>query len=329
MKISANTVMKNRRSIIQANALINLVSSLSSLLGPVLGGTLFAAVGITPILFISAACFFASAVMELFIRIPFEKRAANCGIFRTGLSDLQDSLQFITKKQPEFIRVCLIIAGINLFMSSCVMIGLPIVITQKLGLTPELANRFYGYSQGAMGAGSLLGGMLAGILASRIPLRHNSVILLLCGITLLPLAIVSAVPLTPGATYLLVLSACFLMMLLSAFFSIQMMGFLQMVTPPSIMGKVISCVLCSCMCATPIGQALYGILFEKCADNMQWLFLGSFIIMTGIALFSVPTYRTLEHSIQAFSTGTSADILSDTSAEASSNNSFQQMSEPV
>lgn len=316
-------------SIIRANALINLVSSLSSLLGPVLGGALFAAVGITPILFISAACFFASAVMELFIRIPFEKRTADRGIFRTGLSDLQDSLQFITKKHPEFIRVCLIIAGINLFMSSCVMIGLPIVITQKLEFTPELANRFYGYSQGAMGAGSLLGGMLAGILASRIPLRHNSVILLLCGITLLPLAIVSAVPLMPEVTYLLVLSACFFMMLLSAFFSIRMMGFLQMVTPPSIMGKVISCVLCFCMCATPIGQALYGILFEKFEADMQWMFLGSFVIITGIALLSVPTYRTLEHSIQPLSSVSSAEIMPDASAKDSLNNSFQQMSEPV
>lgn len=303
-------------SLIQANALINLVSSISALIGPVLGGALFAAVGITPILMISAGCFFLSAVMEIFIHIPFEKRPADRGIFTTGFLDLRDSLRFMVKKHPEFIRVCLLISGINLFMSSCVMIGLPIVITQKLGLAAELANRFYGYAEGVMGAGSLFGGILAGVLASRIRVRYNSLILFVCGMTLLPLAAVLAMPLPLEAIYVLVLSSGFFMMMTSALFSILMMGCLQILTPPDIMGKVISCVMCLCMCATPIGQALYGILFDRFQDAMQWLFVGSFLIMTGIALFSIKTFRTLESSM-------------DSSVKESSNSSFQQTPEPV
>ena len=58
--------------IMQGNALINLVSSFSGLIGPVIGGTLFGFFGIMPILYISFICFIISAVMEIFIVIPFD-----------------------------------------------------------------------------------------------------------------------------------------------------------------------------------------------------------------------------------------------------------------
>ena len=56
--------------LVQANALVNMVSTLAGLLGPVVGGVLFGAFGVYPIVLVSALCFFASAVMECFLRIP-------------------------------------------------------------------------------------------------------------------------------------------------------------------------------------------------------------------------------------------------------------------
>lgn len=56
------------------------------------------------------------------------------------------------------------------------------------------------------------------------------------------------------------------MMLTSALFSIQMMSFLQILTPSHLIGKVISCAMCIGMCASPLGQALYGQIFEWIGD---------------------------------------------------------------
>ena len=53
-----------------ANAVINMVDTLAALLGPVIGGALFGAFGLRPILWVGTVCFFLSAVMELFIHIP-------------------------------------------------------------------------------------------------------------------------------------------------------------------------------------------------------------------------------------------------------------------
>ena len=56
--------------LVDGNAVINQVSALSSLLGPLLGSLVYGAFGVTPVLAGASACFFASAVMELFIHIP-------------------------------------------------------------------------------------------------------------------------------------------------------------------------------------------------------------------------------------------------------------------
>ena len=58
----------------RANAVINVVSSFASLLGPVLGGVLYSLYGLLPILEVGLVCFVLSAVMGIFIIIPFEKQ---------------------------------------------------------------------------------------------------------------------------------------------------------------------------------------------------------------------------------------------------------------
>jgi MFS family permease len=52
----------------EANSVINAVSSLASLVGPVLGGMLYSAYGLEPVLWVCMVCFVLSAVMEIFIR---------------------------------------------------------------------------------------------------------------------------------------------------------------------------------------------------------------------------------------------------------------------
>ena len=70
------------------------------MLGPVLGGLLFSLLGLNAILYISAVCFFLSAVLEIFIHIPFTKQMSDTTGVRVVFSDLQTSFHFIAKEQP-------------------------------------------------------------------------------------------------------------------------------------------------------------------------------------------------------------------------------------
>lgn len=284
-------------SIMQANAFINLVSSVSFLIGPVLGGALFAAFGLMPILFVSAGCFFLSAVMELFIQIPFQKRKAEGSIFQIGFRDIKQSLHFMAVENPLFLRISLLFASLNLFLSACVIIGLPVIITQTLGFEPETAGRLYGYCEGAMGAGSLLGGLCAGIFAKKMKARANSALLFFCGCTLIPIAASLTFPMPQMVAFVFIFVSVLLMMALSSLFSIQMMAYLQILTPASILGKVISCAMCIGMCASPIGQAAYGLLFEKFSKSPHILFWCAFLIVSVIALISIKPFHHLQAAV--------------------------------
>ena len=56
------------------NAVINQVNTLANFVGPAIGGIVLQFYGIMPILIASIVCFTFSAIMEIFIRIPYQKR---------------------------------------------------------------------------------------------------------------------------------------------------------------------------------------------------------------------------------------------------------------
>lgn len=267
--------------IMKGNAVINLVSSFSGLLGPFIGGTLFGFFGIRPILYISLLCFLLSAIMEIFIRIPFEKKEAAGNIFSIGLADLKESFLYMKYKQPLIMQFSLAVAAINMILSALMIIGLPVIVTQLLAFDSETANRLYGYAEGVMAVGSLCGGMGAGVLAGKMKAEKGYLLLFYDALTLIPIGLALMFPVLPIVSYGIIMVSCFVMMFLATLFSIQIMSFLQMIVPGDLMGKVISCAMCIGMCATPVGQAIYGGLFELFKGKVFILF---FIITVLVAL---------------------------------------------
>ena len=283
--------------IMQGNAVINLVSSFTGLIGPVIGGALFGFYGIMPILYVCVICFLLSAVMEIFIQIPFEKKAAKGNIFAIGYGDLKKSFRYMHKEQPIIMQFSLAIAAINMILSALVMIGLPIIVTQLLGFDQEMANRLYGYAQGALAMGSLCGGMGAGLLAKRLKPQKGYLLLLYDGLTLLPIGIAIMLPFKAMISYGIILVSCFCMMFLATLFSIQIMSCLQSMVPESLIGKVISCAMCIGMCASPLGQAIYGGLFELLKGRVFVLFFVAAILTVMLALAMKKAFKKLENLV--------------------------------
>ena len=280
--------------IMQANSLVNIISSLSSLIGPVIGGMLFGFLGIKPILLVSVICFLISAIMEIFIIIPVTKKDKRSGVFNIVICDMKESFKFIFSERPEILKGSLIISAFNLVLSACIMIGLPVIITQKMGFQLEIANRLYGYMEGAMGAGSLAGGILGGIFAKKVKIKNCSLLLIICSLSILPITLVLSFNLPSITAYIIIMISSFVMMMLATLFSIQLMSCLQVLTPNKLLGKVISCVMCISMCATPIGQAFYGIIFQKFSDTPQIVFLGALTIGVIIGICTIKLFRKLE-----------------------------------
>ena len=226
-----------------ANSVINTVSSFASLIGPVLGGILYSAYGLEPVLLVCMVCFVLSAVMEIFIRIPFQRQASGGGVFRTVRADFGESVRFIRKEKPIIGKGVVMVCGINLFLSAMIVVALPYLVTEVLDLEASLANRLYGFAEGALAAGGLAGGIGAGIFADRLKIRRAGSLVAAAAVCVFPMG--AALLLCPSGmvNYVILTLCCFVIMVFSTMFSVQMMSFIQTETPQQLIGKVIAVVL--------------------------------------------------------------------------------------
>ncbi|WP_033127698.1 hypothetical protein [Clostridium butyricum] len=92
----------------------------------------------------------------------------------------------------------------------------------------------------------------------------------------------------------IVSASSFFMMMLASFFSIQLMSCLQILTPNELLGKVIYCAMCIVMCATPLGQAIYGIAFQHFSKIPQIIFLIAMIFTIIIGLGTTRIFRDVD-----------------------------------
>lgn len=267
LKFSSSAMTKNS---------FNTISSFSSLLGPVLGGVLYSTYGLAPVLWVCIVCFFLSAVMELFIEIPYQKQASDGSIWKMAGRDFAESIRFIHKDKPVIEKVLLAVCGINLFLSAMINVGMPYMITEVLDLGGQQANELYGFTEGALAAGGLAGGIRTGILAGRLVIRHAGNLLAVCVLCVFPMGMAPLFFTSGLINYAVMTVCCFMIMVCSTMFTVQMMSFVQAETPQHLIGKVIAVILTVSMCAQPLGNAMYGILFELCKG-----FEAAVILFTG------------------------------------------------
>lgn len=267
-----------------ANSIINTISSFASLTGPVLGGILYSAYGLEPVLRVCIVCFTLSAVMEIFIKIPFRKQAGDEGILKTARTDFARSIRFIRKEKPVIGKVLFLICGINLFLASMMIVALPYLVTEVLSLEASQANRLYGFAEGAMAAGGLAGGIGAGIFAGRLPIHRSGNLVIACAVCVFPIGAALIIFSSGMINYAVITVCCFVIMTFSTVFTVQMMSFIQTETPQNLIGKVIAVIFTVSMCAQPLGNAFYGVLFELCKgyEYVPVLFSGVISLMIAI-----------------------------------------------
>lgn len=282
----------NSEHFMAANSVINTISSFASLMGPILGGILYSAYGLKPILWVCVVCFTLSAVMEIFIQIPFQKQVSDCGILKTARTDFAESIRFIRNEKPVIGKTLLVVCGINLFLSAMIMVALPYLVTEVLDLEASQANKLYGFAEGALAAGGLAGGIGAGIFANKLAIRKSGSLVIACAVCVFPIGAVLLLVSSGIVNYIVITICCFVIVMLSTIFTVQMLSFVQTETPQNLIGKVIAVILTVSMSAQPLGNAFYGVLFELCHGYEYAVVLFSGVVSLIIAVNTKGIFKT-------------------------------------
>lgn len=288
---SSIPVLVSSENLMQANGVVAQVNAVANLLGPVAGGFAYGIFGLRPILIVSLACFFVSATMELFLHIPFAKADHKGSILSLAKSDLTEALRFIVRENPPLFKLLLTIAGLNLFLSSMITVGLPFIIKITLGLSSQQ----YGLAEAVLGVGSILGGVFAGTIAKKINFSKTYYFLLAAAFCMLPIGLSVVTTSFAEVSYIIILLFSMFCMMFAALFTIFAQTACQQITPSHLLGKVSSFVAMIAMCAFPLGQALFGVLFDLFSDG----FVSVVVLIAGaasavVALFTRSSLRKLK-----------------------------------
>lgn len=284
-------------NIMKGNAVVNQVASLSYLIAPVLGGVLYAMLGLKPVMYTSLVCFFITTLFECFIKLSYQRIQSQGGVLQIVKQDFLSSMQYISKEQTSISKMLLLTAFSRFFVMGITIVGLPFLVRTVLGFNPK----YYGAAESALAVATILGSIAAGMLAEKLKIHKLSVLLASLGIFIIPAGIVFLLPVNAIIKYgVTVVSFCGMQAVISIF-SIFAVSLIQQRTPNHLIGKVMAYTSTVTLCVQPIGQIVYGFLFDRFYSAVYFVLIPTGIIVCIVGLSAMSFYKNMEKEQQEVS----------------------------
>jgi len=291
------TVIK-KEELPDANGVNAFIMNLGSLTAPALAGVLFGLYSMFVILIVNSASFFIAAVSQIFIKMPKLNKKPEKINFTTFSTDFLEGVKFIKNKR---LILNIIILGmiINFAYSPVLSLGLTYISKQIIKITD--------YQYGILESVIVISTMIAPFVCSSIAKKlHTGKIIfydiLFTSIFMALMALVSS------AIYIGLFSSNFV-----PYVSFMVVGFgigliitvgnialntmFQQEIPLKVMGRVFAVMGAVCTAAIPLGQLLFGFLF----DNLEaWVCVASsaLILFVTIMIFKKTLFTMGEEKIE-------------------------------
>lgn len=250
----------------QANGIVNGVQALAGVTAPVLGGILYGILGLKTLVIVSGLLFFFTAIVEMFMTIPFVKRSYDGHLVPTLLKDMKEGFTFVVKQ--TFILKCLLLAALlNLLLTPLFIVGVPII----LRVTMKSSDTLYGIGMGVIDLATILGALTMGYFAKKLRIHTLYIWVLVSAFLVIPMAM-AVFPRTLQIgyypSYTLFIGCALVIAMMMTIISIYVMTLVQKDTPNEQLGKVMAIMMAVSQCMAPLGQMGYGLLFEFFQDNI-------------------------------------------------------------
>ena len=164
------------------------------------------------------------------------------------------------------------------FVMGITLVGLPYLVRTILGLN---AN-YYGAAESTLAVATILGSIAAGLLTKKLKFGRLSFILASIGICMIPAGIAFLFSTNRIVIYIInIISFCGMQIAISIF-SIFAVSIIQQNIPNYLLGKVMAYTSAITLCVQPVGQMVYGVLFDELKETVYFV-----LIPTGITIFLI------------------------------------------
>ena len=273
--------MAGEEKVERATALVSQMTMVSNILGPVVGTAVYGCFGIDALCTTASVAF---AISALLFGVALKQNASSetmrDGATRTTCrNDFRESIRYLLQN-ASLVAVILLAVVLNLALVG-LTIGAPIVVSKHLGIQ----SSFVGIIEVAMGLGGLVGSGLVGIWPHRFSFKGicRYVAMICFGVVPIIVTLLSG----PDEFAFTVLAAgSAWVMAWASITSVEIVSFVQRSAPKELCGKVLALVYMMLSCATPIGQLVYGLAYDRWAPAI--VFAGMLAVLT---LTTVQFYR--------------------------------------
>ncbi|MGG4142836.1 MFS transporter [Paenibacillus algorifonticola] len=244
----------------QANGMVNGIGALAQMAAPVLGGILYGVLGLHTLMIGSGIAFLLSALMQLFIKIPFVKREQKGNIVAMLAADMKAGMAYVVQRRP-ILKAMVLAALLNFILTPFFVVGGPII----LRVTMQSSDTLYGVGMGIVECSTILGALTIGFFARKMQMSTLYRWLLVIAAWLLPMSL-SLTPWMLGLgyypAYMLFMASIVPIAMALTMISIFVLTRVQKQTPNELLGKVMAIIMAVAQIAAPVGQIVYGELFE-------------------------------------------------------------------
>lgn len=281
-------LLVEKKQVPRLNSAIQAVTSLVTIIGPVMGALLYKTVGIQNIMLINGLFFLCSGISELFIKFRQNKHP---GIQRSYFSDVKLTYSYLSTR--KIILFLLLFAAIaDFILLPFLQVLLPYItynILQVSGLQLSII-------QSACAIGVICAAFLVSLFKDIRPLLTRFFTFFAIQAVLLTAWIFPATPFAGQQNRWLVTVIFSILLLAFGFFNtiqnISMITHFQLTIPEKLRGRIFGVFIATLFISVPPGMWFYGMLLEK----FEWYHIisvsGAALLLFGIVASSNKTFKT-------------------------------------
>jgi len=296
--------MVEKEDLLDANSFNSLVMNVGQLLAPIIGAILYGSFGLKLILIITSICFLLSAISEMFINIPKKHKKPEKINIKVFMDDLIEGINVI--RGNRFISTMIQLGTIiNFVIAPIFSVGLIFIIKEVLKATDFQFGIFQMVLSSSMIVAPIFAtGYIKKVKVGR--LCYMSFILIAISILVMALIPSKAMIRTFNGhliPYIVLSIISFMTGVLATIANIAMGTIFNQVTPIELMGRTSTVFNLAVTIFIPIGQMLFGYLYDIISASYVILVSGAILI------FTIKRYKALLTELDEPEDGMEGDVL--------------------
>lgn len=270
--------------LVRGNAIIQQVASLSNFLGPLIAGVLYGVLGIKGVIILNIISFLFSAVMEMFLTIPFTKKEGGEPFTKVFANEMKESYHYLKNENPIIFRMIFISGLYNLFLVPIFSVGAPYIIKVIFGMSSEV----YGMVEGFIALGMIIGGMIIAVKPKLFHIKKVHRILYITAVSIMMMGVAvylhSNRTINAGMSTILFAVFGMLIMLILGIANVLSASYIYQAAKSSMLGKVSAFGAAFATLCIPLGQLTFGLLVEGFLTKLELILYLSAVLTLMVTL---------------------------------------------